>query len=246
MAREESIIFGVRACLAVAKKRPEAIKRVLYDESNLHHIGDLLKATANQRRPYRQVEAEDLRRVAKTVHHEGVVVVADQKPMELFEDAVSSLGHDVLIIALDGVDNPHNQGAIIRSAAWFGAEAVLIVQEGQTLNPAAVRVSQGGAESLRCLTTQSLESALDQLRAMGFAIVGAEQKAKTSAFEQTYAGPTVLVMGSERDGLSEGVREKCTLEVSIPGSGEIESLNVSVASGVLMSAIVTSRSTPQK
>ncbi len=246
MAREDSIIFGVRACLAIAERRPEDIKRVLYDESNLHQIGALLKATAAQRRPYRQVGAEDLRRVAKTVHHEGVVVVAAHKPMELFADAVSSLPEDAVIIALDGVDNPHNQGAIIRSAAWFGAHAVLVVQEGRTLNPAAVRVSQGGAECLRCMTTQSLESSLDLLKARSFAIIGAEQKSKTSAFAHNYSGPTVLVMGNERDGLSAGVRDKCTAEVSIPGSGQIESLNVSVAAGVLMSAAFTGRAKPQK
>ena len=246
MAREESIIFGVRACLAVANMRPEDIKRVLYDESNLHHIGPLLKATASQRKPYRQDASEDLRRVAKTVHHEGVVVVAAHKPMEPFDEALPSLGKDSIIIALDGVDNPHNQGAIIRSAAWFGADAVLVVQEGQTLNPAAVRVSQGGAESLRCLTTQSLESALDGLRAKAFAIIGAEQTSKVSAFEHEYTGPTVLVMGNERDGLSAGVRDKCTSEVSIPGAGLMESLNVSVAAGVLMSAAFTNRVKPRK
>ena len=115
VGRKESIVFGVRAALAVAEHRPDAIIRVLYSESRRREIGSLLKVTAQQRRPYREVSIDDLNRQAKSVHHEGVVVVCEAKTTVPFGRYAKELPADAVLIALDRVTNPHNQGAILRS-----------------------------------------------------------------------------------------------------------------------------------
>ena len=145
MARDDAVIFGLRAALAVGRHRPEAIRRVFHTPRRRKAVGPLLKATAAQRRPYREVDDEELARITGSVHHEGVAVIADPLPLFAVGEMLEGMPDDGVLLALDDVDNPHNHGAIVRSAAWFGAGVLLGGADGP-LNPAAVRVAQGGAE----------------------------------------------------------------------------------------------------
>ena len=234
MSRKESLVYGVRAALALADHRPEAIIRVLHTADVRHQVGGLLKATARVRRPYREVEREELDRAAGTVHHEGVLVVAQPLATLPFGRFIDRLPKRPVLLALDRVSNPHNHGAILRSMAWFGADALLTSDSRGTVNPAAIRVSQGGAERVPTVRAPDLPAALKNLGERGVVIVAADQSGTTGLDSIVGQRPICWVMGNEGDGLSEEVKAVCTHRASIPGTGHIESLNVSVAAGILL------------
>lgn len=235
MSQRESLIFGLRAALAVAKYRPGAIVRVLHTKAMRRQVGPVLKAAAHQRRPYREVESDDLDRAAKSVHHEGVLVVARALETVPFGRYLNQLPENPLLVALDGVDNPHNHGAILRSAAWFGGDAVITTAQNRAVNPAAIRVAQGGAEMVKTVRTTDLPSSLRELRSRGVTVVAADQRADIKFSEMIGRRAICWVMGSERTGVSEAVLAACETRLAIPGTAELESLNVSVSAGILLS-----------
>jgi len=234
MSRSESVVYGIHAALALAKHRPKAIHRVHFLPENKKVLGPLFKATAAQKRPYRQGEANDLDKISGTVHHEGVVVVADPLPTYPVGPRRTFLNESKRIIALDGVTNPHNVGAIIRSMAWFGCDALLVNNGHPSVNPAAVRISQGGAETVPCIRTPKLMETIGWLREHNFTVLAADQNGKKLTQDLRQIERLCLVLGSETRGLSQAVARACTQRISIPGTGAVESLNVSVAASVLM------------
>lgn len=238
MPRDEAVIFGLRAALAVAAHRPHAIRRAFHTKKRRREVGPLLSATAAQRRPYREVDRDELRKIAGTVHHEGVAVVCDPLPLITPEALLAGLGDHSVCLALDDVDNPHNHGAVLRSAAWFGAAGVLIGTDSDTLNPAAVRVAQGGAEVVPVAAARDLAAALARFRERGVALIGADQNADRRLFDAPLPRPACIVLGNEATGLSPAVRKLCTDIVRIDGRGAVESLNVAVSAGILLAAAV--------
>jgi TrmH RNA methyltransferase len=139
-------------------------------------------------------------------------------------------------VALDRVRNPYNVGAILRSAAFFAVDAVLLGAPAPHpgLAPTAVRVAEGGVEHLQLARTTDLADTLARLRARGIRVVGADAHATASAFGFAFPRPVVVVVGNEREGLGERVRAQCDALVSIPGGSAVESLNVGVAAGILV------------
>lgn len=235
-ATDESVVYGLNAALALARHRPFAIQRVLYQRDVRDRLGPLLKATAAARRPYREVTAEDLEKVARTTHHEGVVVVAAPLPMIDFDTLLGRTRSDALLVALDDVGNPHNLGAILRSAAYFGAAGVLVVQSGRQamLSSAAVRIAQGGAEVVPVCAVSDLGDALHRLTARGIVAVAADTRGGQSATRFAFPAGVCIVLGNEGAGLAAEARAACAQRITIPGTGEVESLNVAVAAGVLL------------
>ena len=146
-------------------------------------------------------------------------------------------------VALDRVRNPYNIGAILRSAAFFGVDVALLGAPAPhpALPADAVRVAEGGVEHLALSRTTDLADTLQRLRAKGVRVVGADGASRVSVVGYAFARPTVLVLGHEREGLSERVRTQCDAVVAIPGTGAVESLNVAVAAGVMIAELVRSR-----
>lgn len=233
---EEAIVYGRHAALAVLQHRPDAILRVFHDEATRKIAAPLLKACAAARKPYREVGADELQRIAGTVHHEGLVVVTTPLPLVPWATFRKQLAKRGVVVALDEVGNPHNLGAILRTAAWFGAKGLLFAsaERQATLSSAAVRVAQGGAEVVPCCVVPDLAVALKALAADGFAVVSADPEGGERL--DRLVPPVVIVLGSEGGGVSREVRAACTKRVSIPGTGAVESLNVSVAAGILLAA----------
>jgi TrmH RNA methyltransferase len=143
-------------------------------------------------------------------------------------------------IAFDRVRNPYNVGAIIRTAAFFGVQAVLVgaAAPEPDLAPTAIRVAEGGAEEVTLTRTTDLAMTLARLRSKGVRVIGADGRAKTAAFGFAFRRPALLVVGHEREGLTERVRAECDMLVAIGGSGRVDSLNVSVAAGVLIAEMM--------
>jgi tRNA G18 (ribose-2'-O)-methylase SpoU len=146
-------------------------------------------------------------------------------------------------IALDRVTNPHNLGAVVRSAAYFGADGVLYAHgDGPArLPPAAVRVAEGGAECVPIAAVERLAPALAFARARGVRVVGTDARARDDAFSLAWPRPCIVVVGNEREGLSRDVRPLCDATVAIPGTGRVESLNASVAAGVVLAELARTR-----
>jgi TrmH RNA methyltransferase len=239
-------VYGHRACLAVLAKRPDAILEALVAPDARPLAEPLVRALRGR---VREVPDAQLERVAGTGHHEGFVMRtaprrwATGKELRALLDPRDAAGARRVAIALDRVRNPYNIGAILRSAAFFGLDAAILGAPAPhpALPPDAARVAEGGAEHLVLSRTTDLAETLTQLRRQGVFVYGAENDGALDAIGLAFHRPAVLVLGHEREGISERVRAQCNAMVAIRGSGAIESLNVSIAASLLISELVRGR-----
>lgn len=230
-------VYGLAAALAAFEARAGQVVSIAYTRGARAPLAEMLRKAARLRIAYREVEDEELARMAGSEHHEGVCLLARPYPRPSLEDMAKSAEPGGLLVALDRVGNPHNAGAVLRSAAFFGVRGLIAAEpERPLLTPAATRVAEGGAEHVRVLEVKELAPALRTLRELGMNVVGAEAAAPEDASELRWPARAVLVLGSERDGLAPPVRSACQKRVRIRGTGAIESLNVSVAAGILFAS----------
>lgn len=242
MSREPTEkVVGLAAAYAVMRVRPGDVLNVAHSKGARRELSDLLREAARLRIAYRELPQEDLDALSETVHNEGVCLLVRQRPEATLDVLARAIDPEGLILALDRVENPHNVGALLRSAAFFGARGLLLSGlRKRALTPASVRVSEGGAEHVPVCSVHALAPALTELRRAGAAIVGADAHRGESATHYRFPPRVVLVLGSERHGLSPELTQLCTDLVHIRGSDAVESLNVSVAAGILL-ALATRR-----
>jgi TrmH RNA methyltransferase len=251
---DEQAVYGVKAALAVLERRPEDVLRIHYRADRRAQLKGVLSWAAGRRLPYRELDEESLRKVAGGTHHEGLVVIARPLRYAPFDKAAfgsaaqaaappsgsaAAAGRPVWL-ALDGVENPHNLGAILRSAAFFGAEGVLVggAAPGDKVNAAAVRVAEGGADYVRVAAAEDLAAALSGRAMQGWQVLGLETDGSPLP-RLRHAHPILLVLGQEREGLRPAIRAACSAVHRIPGSGPLASLNVSVAAGVALALLLS-------
>ena len=221
-------------------RRPDDIVRVALAQEVHPDAAALGRWAASRHVPCARLPDRELERLAGSAHHEGACVVTRPRrwiaPKDLAERLVRGRG---TAIALDRVRNPYNIGAVLRSAAFFGVDAAILGAPAPhpALAPDAVRVAEGGAEHLMLSRTTDLADTLGRLRAQGVRVVGADGASKTSALGFAFERPVVLVLGHEREGMTDRVRAQCDAIVAIRGTGAVESLNVAVAAGVLMAEL---------
>ena len=240
MAEDQQTIHGRKACQALFKQRPEAIRRIFYRREGAQELGDMLRWAAARKLVYREVSDDELAKLAKTNHHEGLVLVTN--PMRFRRMNYLEAGQSGLWLGLDRVENPHNLGAILRTAAFFGLNGVVVggVSEGEKVNGAAIRVAQGGAEHLAICAEPDLPSLLHNLVSEGWQVMGLETGGESLATVLPATRPWMLVAGHEAYGLGLETRQACGQLVTIPGAGAVGSLNVSVAVGVALGLLVGS------
>jgi len=226
--------------LAVMAQRPDQVLSIAHTRAARKPLANALREAARRRIAYREVDEDELARIAGSLHHEGVCVLAREPAAPDLETIARRTRPRGLIVALDGVQNPHNIGAILRSAAFFGAAGLVLGgQRGaraEGLPPAALRVAEGGAEHVGVVRVPDLVAALHQLAQAGLSIVGADAHAERSLTELRWPPRVVLVLGSEAAGLAREVRDMCSATVRVVGRGALESLNVSVAAGVMLAS----------
>lgn len=236
-ARSELRLYGLNAVHAVFARRPEAIRKVYLTESRIPALKPLLAWCVKQRVGYRVVEEGDLDRLAASAHHEGVVAdVLKVEPLPM-SDWLRALpeGKPVVALWLDGVGNPHNFGAILRSAAHFGVAGILLPRESTlALSGAAARVAEGGAEQVPLVRMGQADSAVAQLRNAGFSLAATVVRGGDDLFAAKLPQRLVYVMGAEGEGMDARLAEACDMRLSIPGSGAVESLNVAAATAVFL------------
>lgn len=217
-------------------RRPEALRKLYLAEARIPQLQPLLRWCVEHRIGYRVVAEDDLRKLAASSHHEGVVADVLRAPLLNLTDWLGDLpAGPQCALWLDGVGNPHNLGAILRSSAHFGVAAVLLPRHSPlSLSGAAVRVAEGGAEAVPLVRLGRPENAVAQLRADGFKLAATLVRGGESVFATPLPERLVYVLGAEAEGVDERLAEECDLCLSIPGSGNVESLNVSAATAVLL------------
>lgn len=237
--RAEVKYHGAGACLALWNQRPKDILRAYVERARLPDFASFLKWCSAERTPYHVVEKEDLEKLTETVHHGGICMLALEPRTLTFSQlrvALRDNQNPQLVIYLDGVENPHNLGAMLRTCAHFGVQYVLGAQGSlPRLSPSACRIAEGGAEHVRLIALEQPLSDLRELAADGFQIVGTSVTQGTPVYAFDYPQRTVLVFGAETVGMSRELRELAQQILRIPGSAAVESLNVSVACGIFTS-----------
>ena len=233
---------GPAAVEAVFARRAGDVMRFFYTPERRREAGPHCALLARMRRPYREVQAADLARIAGTQHHGGIVALALPRAVGLLDTRAlpaAMLGARVTPV-LDGIGNPHNLGAIARSAAFFGCRAMLLSGDARQagLSDAAFRTAEGAIEALEFYRAPDLPGAL---RAMAPAMltVAAVARGGVPPTEVPRGAPIALVLGNEEAGLAPATLAACALRVTLPPAGPVESLNVSVAAAVLIHALLT-------
>ncbi|XTZ39394.1 tRNA/rRNA methyltransferase [Salmonella enterica] len=231
---EETRVYGENACQALFSSRPESIVRAWFVQSVTPRFKEALRWMAANRKAYHVVDEEELEKASGTEHHGGVCFLIKKRNGLSVQKWVAHAGEEDCVLALEDVGNPHNLGAIMRSCAHFGVKGVVLQDAAVIESGAAVRTAEGGAEHVQAITGDSFVAALEEFRAAGYALVTTSSHKGTSLFKATLPKKMVLVLGQERDGLSDAALARADLSVSIDGTGNVESLNVSVATGVLL------------
>lgn len=231
-------IAGFSAVSALFAAAPGRIERLFFDERTAPRTRDFCQAMAKARKPYRMVPGEELDRIAGTPMHGGIVAVARPRPVLAFDpEAARGWAADgKLLLMLDGVGNPHNLGAIARTAAFFGVSRMVLSDHAEQALPsdASYRVSEGGFEHIEVYRANGFAAQVAKLRGT-WRIAGAAMHGKTSlAALRESAMPVALIVGNEEHGLPKSTLAVCDDVVSIAGAGTVESLNVANASAILI------------
>jgi len=245
---EELRISGLRAVEALFRRDPDAILRLYLDRPMAQKAGAICHYLAERRRGYAIKDAVELAKIAGTQHHGGIVAVraerAPRVPAAAEIDAWA--GERLPVLVMDGVGNPHNFGAILRSAAFLGVETVVLSERKEQAlpSPAAYRVAEGGLEFVALWRPASLPAFCRDL-ARRYRVIGAAARGtpldalKPSDPRNPNALPVALVLGNEETGLSPPVAKACSELVAIPGHADrVDSLNDSVAAGILIHALL--------
>jgi len=232
-------LCGLAAVKARWETNPDSFRRLFFDEAMGRKVPEMSKALAAAKKIYRCVEAEELQRVAGSVHHGSIVAIVMAPRVEAPKrtDAEQWAEAKENVIVLDRVGNPHNLGAIARTAAFYGVKHIIIPDTPGAARPndAAYRVAEGGLEHIQIWTPRDLGALVRDMARLGFEIVGAATRAGPDALKDLRAdAPIALVMGNEEKGISRELERICTRLVTLKGSAHVESLNVSVAAAILM------------
>lgn len=231
-------IYGLHAVEALLRHHPKRVKQVwLAEGRDDPRVQTLIQLAEQSRIRVGQCERRELDTWVEGVH-QGVV--ADVSPSQVWGDAMLEELLDrtegaPLLLVLDGVTDPHNLGACLRTADAAGALAVIIPKDkSATLNATVRKVACGAAEVIPLVAVTNLARTLEKLQQRGLWIVGTAGEAEQEIYDQDLRGPIVLVMGAEGRGMRRLTREHCDFLVRLPMAGSVSSLNVSVATGVCL------------
>jgi TrmH RNA methyltransferase len=235
---DEMRLYGLNACLALFAKRPHDLRKVYLLESRLTDLKAALAWCVQKKLGYRVVQSNDLDKLTGTPHHEGVCFdIRRRAPVSLSTllQMVPRPPQPCLLLWLDGVGNPHNVGAVLRSAANFGVHGVLMPTESIVgLSGSAYRVAEGGAESVALAQFSPGEDVLGALRNFEFQIAATVVREGESLYTARLPKRTVFVLGAEGAGLRSNLIARADLHITIPGTGAVESLNVAASAAVLL------------
>ena len=231
------MIFGFHAVTARLRHEASSVEEIYVDTARHdQRMKDLLKAAAAVKVRIIQADDQRLSNMVGTRRHQGVVAKAGEVSLARnLDELLDAVDGPPLLLVLDGITDPHNLGACLRVADGAGAHAVIAPKDRAVgLNATAAKVASGAADSVPYITVTNLARTLRDLKDRGIWLVGTTDDAEQSLYQADFKGPSALVMGSEGEGMRRLTTECCDFLVQIPMFGAVESLNVSVASGVCL------------
>jgi 23S rRNA (guanosine2251-2'-O)-methyltransferase len=245
MDMKEDIIYGLNPAMEALRGTRKAFELFIAGTSADKRLEKLLKLAAEKGVPVRHREKADISKLCGNDHHQGVALRIEgysYAELDAILDRCRDSGENGLIIVLDGIQDPHNLGAIIRSAACAGAHGVIIPKDRAAgVTPTVEKASAGAVETIPVTQVTNIAQTLEELKKAGFWIYGASDNASALLYNQDLTGATVLVIGNEGEGIRPLVRKKCDAVFSIPMQGGINSLNASVATGIALFEAVRQR-----
>jgi 23S rRNA (guanosine2251-2'-O)-methyltransferase len=241
-----SKLFGLHSVQAALDYAPQKVKKAWVDAQRQdQRLKELIEALLVLGIEPEKTDRKKLDRFADGKNHQGIVIEI-ALPGELTESelktAVGNLPSPALLLVLDNVQDPHNLGACLRTADAAGAHGVIITKDNATgITPTVCKVASGAAETVPVYQVTNLSRTLRWLKEQGIWIIGAAGETRHTVYKADFTVPLALVVGAEGKGLRRLTREQCDLLVSLPMRGQVESLNLSVATGVLLYEIVRQR-----
>lgn len=234
---KSKMIFGFHAVTARLRHEASSVEEIYIDASRHdRRMQELLRAAEAAKVRIIQADDQRLNGMVGTRRHQGVVAKAGELSLARnLDELLDMIEGPPLLLILDGVTDPHNLGAALRVADGAGAHAVIAPKDRAVgLNATAAKVASGAADNVPYITVTNLARTLRELKERDILLIGTTDDAEKSLYEADFSGPAALVMGSEGEGMRRLTRENCDLLVGIPMFGSVESLNVSVASGVCL------------
>ncbi len=242
----KTLITGIHAVESAIKNDPDNITQVWIAENKRNQrVKELIQHAQKRGLIAHRSDMKALDKLAKTRQHQGVV--AEYKTPKSFNendllDLLDNLDETPLLLVLDGVTDPHNLGACLRTADAAGVQAIIAPKDNAVgLTPAARKVASGAAETVPFIQVTNLVRTIEKLKQRGIWFIGTSDKAQGDLYQQDFKTATAIVMGAEGKGLRRLTEEHCDILVSIPMAGQVSSLNVSVATGVCLYEIVRQR-----
>lgn len=242
VAKEFLTVCGLASVKAIAEHTPHYIERLFFDAEHAALFGNACRYLAERRKTYRLVSADELKRLTSTLHHQGVAAVIQALPPQNLPELSLERG----TLCLNDVLNPHNVGAILRSAAFFGITDLVVSARSfaAAMTAAAWRVAEGGMTHCRLFSYSSEKEFFRWVHAKDYTAVAAiKPGGKAIAglknlLSMGKGAPLIICLGNEEEGLSKNFIKNCHVAFTIPGSGKIESLNVSVTAALCLEKLV--------
>ncbi|MHB1844467.1 MAG: 23S rRNA (guanosine(2251)-2'-O)-methyltransferase RlmB [Deltaproteobacteria bacterium] len=237
------LVFGLHPVKELLKARPDDIERLHYAPAAGRGVVDIVAAAKAAGVRVKSAESDQLRRLAEGGVHQGVVAeVAEYRYADL-EDLLERRGErPPLLVLLDGVSDPHNLGAIVRSAHALGADGVIIPQDRAAGVTAVVaKASAGAIERCRIARVVNLSRAIEQMKEAGLWVAATEPNGERDLWDADLKGPLGLVIGSEGEGIRPLVRRHCDLSLRIPLETRLGSLNASAAAAIVLAEAIRQR-----
>lgn len=234
---DQNIVFGIHPVIEAVEAGREIEKIFLKKGSTNPALSDIKKTLKRKRIPFQEVPQEKLFRLTRK-NHQGVVALLSPIEYQDFTEVVTRViesGKEPLVLILDRVSDVGNFGAICRSAECAGVDAILIPTKGSAqINSYAVKSSAGAIFNIPICRTAHILSEVRQLKESGLRIIACSEKGENSIYQSKLGGPMAIIMGSEEDGIGEGLMDIASEHIHIPMAGATGSLNVSVATGIVL------------
>jgi 23S rRNA (guanosine2251-2'-O)-methyltransferase len=242
---EENLIYGIHAVEETVRARGRRIEYVAAAKGRADHkVQRILDACREQGVPVRFIDRDQLERmVGRGAVHQGIAAVTARTSYSDLEGLLrSKKAEKHFLVLLDGVEDPHNLGAILRSADATGADGIVIPERRAVgVNATVVKSSAGASEHVPVAKITNLSRTMEELKESGVWIVGLDERGVKTYDEMDFTSDVAIVLGAEGAGLHEQVRKHCDFLIRIPMLGRVASLNVSVAAGVVMCEVARQR-----
>lgn len=238
-------VFGLHAVKSVLQNNPMSVVKLMVSDSRSDkRLVEIEELAAEQKVELERAAQKDLQKLVGEERHQGVVAVCRSREVlsepELLKLVMAS--DKPFLLVVDGVTDPHNLGAILRSADAAGVDAVIVPKNGSVgLTPVVRKVASGAAETMAFCPVTNLARTLAELKSMGVWFYGAADAAAADYTTVDYSGSVGLIVGAEGKGLRRLTKEACDGLISIPMAGTVSSLNVSVATGICLFEVVRQR-----